>query len=433
MANLYLARQPIFDADLTVRGYELLYRNAPGQERPDADQMTSTVLVNALLEIGLDNVVGERTAFINVTRNFLVNDEEVPLNPGRTVLEVLEHVSPDDEVVAGCRRLRDEGFRIALDDFLYTEASARLLPIADLVKIDLLAMSEDEVASLVQKCREWPVQLVAEKVETLSQLRLCRELGFDLFQGYLLSRPLTLQQRSVDPARLSILKLLGLLIDPDVDLQAIERIVRMDVGLSYRVLRVAGNGAAHGMFRQVRTVREAVVMLGQRQLRRWVMLMLVADADDTPAEQLALAMSRARMGELIAGMVPGLGPDVGFTVGLLSALDLLLDAPMADAIESLPLDDETREGLVHGTGRLGEVISCIRGFETGTPPEGSVLNIDHDRLVKAYLEAVSWSMVNGVQIMPPSKAALDNPQLPAPPAAAPGAWTATNRATSTTA
>ena len=145
MANLYLARQPIFDADLTVRGYELLYRNAPGQERPDADQMTSTVLVNALLEIGLDNVVGERTAFINVTRNFLVNDSEVPLNPGRTVLEVLEHVAPDDDVIAGCQRLRDEGFRIALDDFEYTEASARLLPIADIVKIDLLAMGEDAV------------------------------------------------------------------------------------------------------------------------------------------------------------------------------------------------------------------------------------------------------------------------------------------------
>jgi EAL and modified HD-GYP domain-containing signal transduction protein len=419
MANLYLARQPIFDADLTVRGYELLYRNAPGQERPDADQMTSTVLVNALLEIGLDNVVGERTAFINVTRNFLVNDSE--------------HVAPDDDVIAGCQRLRDEGFRIALDDFVYTEQSARLLPIADIVKIDLLAMGEDEVATLVARCREWPVQLVAEKVETLSQLKLCRELGFDLFQGYLLSRPLTLQQRSVDPARLSILKLLGLLIDPDVDLQAIERIVRMDVGLSYRVLRVAGNGAAHGMFRQVRTVREAVVMLGQRQLRRWVMLMLVADADDTPAEQLALAMARARMGELIAGMVPGLGPDVGFTVGLLSALDLLLDAPMADAIASLPLDDETREGLVHGTGRLGEVIACIIGFETGTPPE-SLLGIPHDRLVKAYVDAVSWSLINGVAIMPPSKEALEAPD-PAPaaaPTSVPGAWTETRRAPSTT-
>ncbi|BEP14271.1 EAL domain-containing protein [Acidothermaceae bacterium B102] len=430
MANLYLARQPIFDADLTVRGYELLYRNAPGQERPDADQMTSTVLVNALLEIGLDNVVGERTAFINVTRNFLVNDSEVPLNPGRTVLEVLEHVAPDDDVLAGCQRLRDEGFRIALDDFEYTEASARLLPIADIVKIDLLAMGEEAVGTLVAKCREWPVQLVAEKVETLSQLKLCRELGFDLFQGYLLSRPLTLQQRSVDPARLSILKLLGLLIDPDVDLQAIERIVRMDVGLSYRVLRVAGNGAAHGMFRQVRTVREAVVMLGQRQLRRWVMLMLVADADDTPAEQLALAMSRARMGELIAGMVPGLGPDVGFTVGLLSALDLLLDAPMADAIASLPLDDETREGLVHGTGRLGEVIACIIGFETGTPPE-SLLGISHDRLVKAYVDAVSWSLINGVAIMPPTKEALEAPE-PAPVASAPGAWTETRRTPSPT-
>jgi c-di-GMP phosphodiesterase len=428
MANLYLARQPIFDADLTVRGYELLYRNAPGEERPDADQMTSTVLVNALLEIGLDNVVGDRTAFINVTRNFLVNDEEVPLNPGRTVLEILEHVAPDDDVIAGCRRLRGEGFRLALDDFVYTEASARLLPIADIVKIDLLAMTEAEVGSLVLQCRQWPVLLVAEKVETLSQLKLCRELGFDLFQGYLLSRPLTLQQRSVDPARLSVIKLLGLLIDPDVDLQAIERIVRMDVGLSYRVLRVAGNGAAHGMFRQVRTVREAVVMLGQRQLRRWVMLMLVADADDTPAEQLALAMSRARMGELITGMVPGLGPDVGFTVGLLSALDLLLDTPMAEAIASLPLDDETREALVDGTGRLGAVVACILGFETGKPPEGSVLNIDRDRLVKAYVEAVSWSMANGVSIMPPSAAALADPLAAPPPKPALGAWTESRHA-----
>jgi c-di-GMP phosphodiesterase len=410
MANLYLARQPIFDADLSVRGYELLYRGAPGAERPDADQMTSTVLVNALLEIGLDNVVGDRTAFINVTRNFLVNSNEVPLNPGRTVLEILEHISPDDEVIEGASRLREEGFRIALDDFVYTEESARLLEVADIVKIDLLAMNDSAIASLVARCRQYPVQLVAEKVETLDQLKLCRELGFDLFQGYLLSRPLTLQQRSVDPARLAVLRLLGLLIDPDVDLQAIERIVRMDVGLSFRVLRVAGNGAAHGMFREVRSVREAVVMLGQRQLRRWVMLMLVADSEDTPPEQLALAMSRARMGELMGGMAHGLGADVGFTVGLLSALDLLLDAPMADAIETLPLDAETRLALVEGTGPLGEIIACIRGFETGNPP-ASALGIDHDKLANAYMEAVAWSIVNCGSIVPPSKT-----ELAAPPA-----------------
>jgi EAL and modified HD-GYP domain-containing signal transduction protein len=410
MANLYLARQPIFDADLSVRGYELLYRGAPGAERPDADQMTSTVLVNALLEIGLDNVVGDRTAFINVTRNFLVNVNEVPLNPGRTVLEILEHIAPDDEVIEGARRLREEGFRIALDDFIYTEESARLLDVADIVKIDLLAMSDAAIASLVARCRQYPVQLVAEKVETLDQLKLCRELGFDLFQGYLLSRPLTLQQRSVDPARLAVLRLLGLLIDPDVDLQAIERIVRMDVGLSFRVLRVAGNGAAHGMFREVRSVREAVVMLGQRQLRRWVMLMLVADTEDTPPEQLALAMSRARMGELVGGMARGLGADVGFTVGLLSALDLLLDAPMEDAIETLPLDAETRLALVEGTGPLGEIIACIRGFETGNPPS-TVLGIEHDRLAGAYMEAVAWSIANSGSIVPPSKS-----ELAAPPA-----------------
>ena len=423
MANLYLARQPIFDADLTVRGYELLYRGAPGAERPDADQMTSTVLVNALLEIGLDNVVGDRTAFINVTRNFLVNDTEVPLNPGRTVLEILEHISPDDEVIAGASRLREEGFRIALDDFIYTESSARLLEVADIVKIDLLAMSDDAVAQLVARCRQWPVQLVAEKVETLAQLHLCRDLGFDLFQGYLLSRPLTLQQRSVDPARLACLRLLGLLLDPDVDLQAIERIVRMDVGLSFRVLRVAGNGAAHGMYREVRSVREAVVMLGQRQLRRWVMLMLVADSEDTPPEQLALAMVRARMGELVAAMVPGLGGDVGFTVGLLSALDLLLDAPMADAIETLPLDAETRSALVDGEGRLGEIIACIRGFELGTPPMGSVLGLDHDKLVRAYMDSVAWAITNGAAIAPPTEAALAAP----PPRQPVSGWTEVRR------
>jgi EAL and modified HD-GYP domain-containing signal transduction protein len=127
-----------------------------GRRAADADQMTSTVLVNALLEIGLDNVVGDRTAFINVTRNFLVNDTEVPLNPGRTVLEILEHISPDDEVIAGATRLRAEGFRIALDDFVYTEESARLLEVADIVKIDLLAMSADAVAQLVARCRQWP-------------------------------------------------------------------------------------------------------------------------------------------------------------------------------------------------------------------------------------------------------------------------------------
>jgi EAL and modified HD-GYP domain-containing signal transduction protein len=197
----------------------------------------------------------------------------------------------------------------------------------------------------------------------------------------------------------------------------------MDVGLSFRVLRVAGNGAAHGMYREVRSVREAVVMLGQRQLRRWVMLMLVADSEDTPPEQLALAMVRARMGELLAAMIPGLGGDVGFTVGLLSALDLLLDAPMADAIETLPLDAETRAALVDGTGRLGEIIACIRGFELGNPPVSSVLGIDFEKLSRAYMDSVAWAITNGAAITPPTEAALAAP----PPKGPVQGWTEVRR------
>lgn len=402
MSHIHVGRQPIFDATLNVIGYELLYRGEPGQSWPGPDQMTSTVLVNSLLEIGLADLVGDKLAFLNVTRTFIVGDAILPVSPERTVLEILEHVQPDDEVIDACRRLRRRGYRLALDDFVLTEESERFLQVADIVKIDLLAMSAAEVETLAAHCQQYPVQLVAEKVETMEQLQMCAQLGFDLFQGYLLSRPLTLSQRSVEPGRLACLHLLGKLVSPDVDVAEIERIVRTDVGLSYRILRVAGSGAANGMARRIRSLREAVVLLGQRRLRRWVMLMLLADASNTPMEQVVIALARARMAEQLGALLPGVGADTGFTVGLLSALDLLLDTPIGRAVEPLPLGEDMRAAVCHHTGPLGPLVNCVLAHESGNPPAAPVLGLDPVVCLSAHLEAVAWSLENAAAVLAPS-------------------------------
>jgi EAL and modified HD-GYP domain-containing signal transduction protein len=390
MSKFMVGRQPIFDTRLDVRGYELLFRD-PGATRPGGDAMTADVLVRAGLDIGLQNLVGNKLAFVNATRPFLVGEQEIPFPPEQTVIEILESVAHDAEAVDGCRRLSAQGYTLALDDYDWNDPDDPLLDLVSIVKLDVLALAPAQLELEVARCADLGVELVAEKVETHQQMKYCRDLGFELFQGYLLSRPEVVEGQALTPGRVTCLRVIGELCDPFAEAEDIQRIVETDAALSYRFLRLAGEGAARGLYRRISSVREGVVLLGYQRLRAWIMLMLLAGSSAGANEQLHITMTRARMCELMATRLAPRLADAAFTVGLVSALDLLLAAPLPRILEKLVLADELVDALLNKGGLLGRVLADVVAWEMGGEDLRLRCGLSLASLERSYLEALAWA------------------------------------------
>ena len=391
MKEILVGRQPIYDTQLNVQAYELLFRGADLDcaDPRDGDRATGRVLMHSLTEIGLDRLVGGRRAFINLTRSFLVGKYPMPAPPGRVVLEVLENVGVDDEIVEGIRQLKEEGFTVALDDFEFIPGCEPLLHLADLVKLDVVGLEDEEIARRFEQLRPFRIRALAEKVETKEQFEFCRELGFELFQGYFLARPDVVRERSVEPNQVVLLQLLADIQRPNFTFEAAEEIVGRDVALTYRLLRHI-NSAAYGLSRKLESIRETLVYLGLNNVRSMATLFLLASVDDKPHDLVLTAMFRAKMCQLI-GELRGQGDQHQyFTVGLLSILDALMDAPMSELVDELPLSDEIRKALTGFDGELGYVLNTTIAYERGdwVRVESSDLSIAQMR--DAFLKSLDW-------------------------------------------
>jgi c-di-GMP-related signal transduction protein len=387
--QVHVGRQPIVNGDLLVVGYELLFRQGSAATDSGADpgdHATTTVILNTFTAFGLDQLVGEGLAFVNLTRPFIVGDLPLPFPPGRAVLELLETVPADPDVVTGAHRLARAGYPLAVDDFLWEqEHRVPLLAPATYVKVDISQLPPSALRLTVERLRAHDVVVVAERVETAEELALCRNAGFDLFQGYHLLRPETVTTASLTPRRPGCLDLLARLADPAATLEDLEGVVRLDPGLSLRILRAA-NSASTGLLRPVSSVREALVMLGTERLRSWSLLLVAAGDDDAGAAPLGVALSRARTCELLAPVV-GVRPEVGFTAGLLSRLDVLLGLPLREVLDGLPLTEDLRSAVTDGTGPLGLLVRAVEAHEDGRDDHG----LDVGRLSRAHLAAVAWT------------------------------------------
>jgi EAL and modified HD-GYP domain-containing signal transduction protein len=385
-----VGRQPIFDSRLEVRGYELLFRD-PGTTLPGGDAMTADVLVRAGLDIGLSSLVGNKLAFVNATRPFLVGEQEIPFPPEQTVVEILESVAHDAEAVAGCRRLAAQGYTLALDDYDWVGPDDPLLELVSIVKLDVLALERQQLEVEVDRCARLGVELVAEKVETHDQMAYCRDLGFELFQGYLLSRPEVVEGQALSPSKVTCLRVISELCERFTDADGIQRIVETDAALSYRFLRLAGEGAARGLYRRISSVREGIVLLGYQRLRAWVMLMLLAGSNAGATEQLHITMTRARMSEVIASRLAPRMADSAFTVGLVSTLDLLLGVPLPKILDSLALSEELVDALLNRSGLLGRILADVVAWEMGGEDLRLRCGLSLGSLERSYLEALAWS------------------------------------------
>ena len=302
MSEFFIARQPIFDPGLKLYAYELLFRSSSHNAAPaqfDDDSATAQVLT-ASAEMGMQKLVGDYLAFVNLPGRFLAEPDLLPLPPERLVLEVLETVEVDALVLSGMRALSQRGFTLALDDFVYEARYDKALDLIDLVKLDIQLIERARWSREISRLKERGLKVLAEKVETEAEFRLLADLGCDYFQGYFFARPNIVPGRRLSNNRLSLLQLLSRINDPATEPQTLAELVSRDVTLSVRALNYV-NSAANGLRQRIDSVRDAIIYLGRDTIRRWVTLYLMFSVDDKPSELLTTGLVRARFCELLAG------------------------------------------------------------------------------------------------------------------------------------
>jgi c-di-GMP-related signal transduction protein len=419
---VHVGRQPIYDVHDSVVAYELLFREEHAATQAIRSDATATieVIVNTFSEFGLADIVGDKLCFVNVTRDFIVGELPLPFGPEQTVLEVLESVAIDDAVMQGVARLKDLGYRIALDDFLPGSPHARLLPLATVVKLDMLDTEPDGLAEIAAACaRHTGITLLAEKVETPEHLATARELGCRLFQGYALGRPTTVSAQALSPSRLSQVELLASLSRPEIDMSQIVSLVSRDAALSLRLLRVS-NSVTAGLRRRVSSVHQAVMLLGTQRIREWVGLMVLGNvASGADGHQLSAAVARARMCQYLAEQTGEAG-DVAFTAGLLVGVADLLGVPVDEVVTGLPIGGELATALVRGEGPLADLIQAVLAYERADLAEAGRARLAPTALVQAYLSAAAWSSKVVSQVLP-EQAAGAAAASPIPPGTTAGA------------
>ena len=355
----FVGRQPILSRDMDLYAYELLFRDGdPSLAMSDGSAATANVLINSLMEIGLDRVAGSARVFVNVTRDLLLNGDMSFLPPRRFVLEILEDVKPEKEILESVQRLSDDGFTIALDDYFHQKELLPLVELADIVKIDLPMIADDALESQIQRLVDDGKRVLAEKVETHEQFNACKEHGCELFQGYFFCRPQLMERRKLNHTSQSLLQVLAELNDADISLDRVEGMLATDASLCFRLLRYV-NSANVATEREISTIRHAATVVGIARIRSLATMMLMSEmSSDKPPELMNIAMIRAKTCEYLSQRLRICDPQQAFTTGLVSAFDALLDDTMSTVVEMLPLANELNDALLHRQGELGMLLSC---------------------------------------------------------------------------
>ena len=394
-AYRYVARQPIFTTDEKVFGYELLFRDGMEdyfRER-DADAASRKTL-DTSQQIGLETLCEGRRAFVNCTREVLLKDYITLLPSPLTVVEVLESVPADDLVKAALQRLKQAGYLIALDDFLPDDPRAPLVELADIMKVDLQTTTPEQRAMLVSRYGPWRCRMLAEKVETREEFAASKAAGFIYFQGYFFCKPELLQTKEIPANRLNYMRLLQAVSKPDLEVREMEELIKNEASVCYRLLRYL-NSAAFAMRNEVHSIRHALTLLGEREVRRWIRLVVtITAAENRSSELVSNAMIRARFCETIGARVPHGESDL-FLMGLLSMIDAILEVPMITVLENIPLEHETKAVLLGGASKLRPLYRLMLARESGdwkgAADHANQLGLSESDVAQAYWQAMQWA------------------------------------------
>lgn len=400
MEDVYVARQPIFDQGKKIYAYELLFRNGTANYVPDidGDVATTSLLSNTFFTIGMKTLTAGRKTFINFTQNLLEKQVPLLLPQATTVIEVLEDVKPGHALIEACQNMASRGYTIALDDFVYNHELEPLIALADIIKFDFRLTPREEIDAYLKKLSGNPLRLLAEKVETNEEFEAARQMGFELFQGYFFCKPEIIQGREVEGSQVNLMRIMAQVNNDDFSLDELEQLVARDMGISYKLFKYL-NSAFFSRASKVSSVKDALVYLGEKEIRRFVSLIAMSRlAAGKPSELIRAACIRGKFCELLGlEAKESIAVSEMFTLGMFSLIDAAIDQPMEKILADLPLSRPIKLALIHAKGRLAGYIELVRSYEGGqwyrVSRLASALKLNLEALPPLYFKACEWSDV----------------------------------------
>jgi EAL and modified HD-GYP domain-containing signal transduction protein len=391
MQDIFIGRQPIYNENLGVWAYELLFRSQDYSiEDIGENAATAQVVINSFFEIGIEKLVDSRRVAINASERLLQEVDTLPILPNKVILEIPPTIDVSLQLFESLKKLSAMGFTIALDDCVEKPNLQPLVPLASIIKVNVRRIQGYMGERYLRKLKKLKKPLLALKVESLAEYETYRDLGFSYFQGYFLSRPRTLKATKLSESKLSVINLIRAIYDRDTENPEIIRLISADITLSYKLLKLI-NSPLFGLCTKIDSIKQAVVLLGRKILRTWVSMLALSTIDDRPAEITMIAMTRAKMCELLAEKAGLSSKESFFTVGIFSALNLLMDAPLDRVVESLPLSDSVRSALLDKEGRMGDALYCTLAYEHSNWKHISFHGLSTRQIIESYLQAIEWA------------------------------------------
>ncbi|GGJ63834.1 EAL and modified HD-GYP domain-containing signal transduction protein [Anoxybacillus voinovskiensis] len=407
--DVYVARQPVFGIYQNVIGYELFYRSGQNNfyDSIDGDQATVDVLINSFMNIGINKLANNKPCFVNFTENLL--KEKVPLQfpPSSVIVEILETIPVSSWIVDMCKELKERGYTIALDDFVFDRSYLPILPYVDVIKVDFLRTSIDKVQSFIEISKFFDIKLLAEKVETPQQFRQAAEMGFTYFQGFFFSKPIIYENKTIPATfRISYLSLLEKLNEEEPNIEKISEIVERDLSLTYRLLKFA-NSIVFPSQPKIKSIRHAIVLLGLNELKKLVSVLALQEIyhlrskaleNQQYKEVVNLSFIRGKACELLASKLGYEREKASFfLMGACSLLDVLLNQPLSKILEELNIHQDIQEALNGKEGRYYGVYQLVQYMEKGEWALASrachnIGLLENDAL-SSYQQAIEWAVV----------------------------------------
>lgn len=394
--DVFVARQPIFTTDRKIYAYELLFRSGETNGFPDIDGETATtsLLSSSFFTVGVEKISGGKLVFINFTEELIKKGTPQLFSPKQLMVEILEDVTPSEEIISACKELKEKGFELALDDFVYSRVFDELLQLSDIIKIDFRLTPMEQIKEMITSFSDLDCRLLAEKIETYEEFNAARELGFVYFQGYFFSKPEVLRNKDLSASQLSIVQLISQINTAEFDVEALEKLVSQDVSITYKLLNYI-NSAHFARIQPVTSISQAISFLGEREFKLFVTLIATSKLSESKPEELfRVSLIRARFLELIGKAVNRNSSEL-FLLGLFSHIDAMLDRSIESILDKLSLSENIQTALRHRSGELFQFLRLVETYQTsnwvGFRFARKNISVSDETITSAYLEAIAWA------------------------------------------
>ncbi|AVQ39543.1 diguanylate phosphodiesterase [Clostridium botulinum] len=397
--DTFVARQPIFDINENVVAYELLFRTNNEDNKfnnIDGDIATSKVIINSFLLIGIKNLTDGKKAFINFTENLILNDIASLLPKEYITIEILENVTPSKAIICSCKKLKQEGYTIALDDFILMDNLKELIRLADIIKIDFTITKGAERKEIIDKILKInnKIKFLAEKIETREEFTAAASMGYSLFQGYFFSKPTIFNEKDIPIHSTTKYKILKEINKESIDFNYLEELIKTDLSLYYKLLKFINS--SFSFKKNITSVKKAIALIGEKQTIRFISFILVYDITSNNKEYVKTTLVRAKFLDLLSKKTNYINKsDELFFMGLFYGIEDFLNKPLEDILHDLPISEDTKSALLGKKNKLNYILNLVLNYEKGEWKKVNAickhLNLSPNELTTIYINALNWT------------------------------------------